>query len=221
MNRMSRPSLTQHPSIADVPEKNLVRRIREDWYAWDALINIKGLPDKPTVHLEVPLDGAPGQPKGDIDILLHELGAPALATAIEVKRIKVSTKAFEAGGSPNGRPGFEEGVVQANRRAEMGFHQVYLYVLVVVDARENNLRRHGSGEITYDGLTPDLRTKIRNAISLQSLRPGVGLVVHEFIQSMDNTMSLGDSGGAHRWTLGTAAPDPQPADPTAWIAGLR
>lgn len=92
----------QQSSISGIGEQKLVRALRANPVLWDSITNIVGLPEDPLVRLEVPLDGAPGQPKGDIDILLFERYWPISATAIQVKRIKVKANAFEVGGEPNG-----------------------------------------------------------------------------------------------------------------------
>ena len=73
----------------------------------------------------------------------------------------------------------------------LGFAQVYLYVLQVVDSRKQN-----DGLYKYDGATPELRAAIDAAVSPQGLEPRVGLVRHEFVQPMDHEpLEFGTYGG--------------------------
>ena len=114
----------------------------------------------------------------------------ALRPRIEVKRIKVSGAAFKTG-RPNKLHEYDKAVKQANRLAQVGFAQVYLYVIVVVDSRENN-----EGRYTYNGLTAELRAKIEAIFSLEQLESRIGLVRHEFVQSMDHPpLELGTYSG--------------------------
>jgi hypothetical protein len=203
----------QQPSIADIEEGRLVRLLRNNQIMWDSITNIAGLPEDPIVHLELPLDGAPGSAKGDIDILLYPRYWPSSAAAIQAKRIKVKGDAFRPGGSPNGLQGYRQGARQANILAEMGFSLVYLYLFVLVDSRE-----HNEGRITFAGLTSELDAIIANAMSLNHLDQRVGLVVHEFTQPMDFTPLTEGAGGTRLIRL--ARPTSQPPALTAWLATL-
>jgi hypothetical protein len=69
---------------------------------------------------------------------------------------------------------------QANRDAQVGFSQVYLYVFVVVDSREQNL-----GKTTYAGISTKLRALVDRAISLSQLHNRVGLIQIDLTQPMD------------------------------------
>ena len=133
-----------------------------------------------------------------------------MTTAIEVKRIKVGASAFRSG-QPNKLHEFEKGVRQANLLAAVGFSQVYLYVIVVIDSREQNASR-----ITYDGPTPELRHTIRSAISIAGLESRIGLEHHEFVQPMDSApLGLGTYFGHLDRIAQTAQ---QPTALTEWVA---
>src|SRR5205807_941816 len=100
---------------------------------------------------------------------------PDLAIAIEAKRVKVRS------GRLNKLHDFKKGVRQANLLARIGFSQVYLFVFVVVDSREQN-----AGRMSYDGTDSYLRSVIEQAISVSDLDPRVGLMHYEFVQPMDH-----------------------------------
>lgn len=175
------------------------------------MVNIRGIPSDAIHRLAVPMQGIPGKPKGDVDILLLEPGAPAHATAIEVKRVKVSETTFKTG-KPNKIKELKKGIRQANTLADIGFSQVYYFVFVVVDSRD-----HNCGRCTYDGLTQGLKATIDQSVSLclKGLAPRIGLMHYEFVQPMDDgPLGTGTyKGGLKR----LAKPFPQPSEITAWI----
>jgi hypothetical protein len=167
-------------SIASIPEGALVSELVADPHWRQFMLNIKGMPSDPELRQQVSLSAAPGSPKGDVDILLVCPKWPAEATAIEVKRIKFGQSAFSPGGQPNKLREYEKAVSQANRLEALGFHQVYLYVLVVVDSRSKN-----RGTISYEGLSSEQRSLVESTVSLAGLHEDVGLVVCTLVQPMD------------------------------------
>jgi hypothetical protein len=208
--RLTNPPL--HASLADIPEAELVGQLVADPHWREAIFGIRGMPNVPRVLQMVDLASAPGGFAGDADIVLVAPDQPSVATAIEVKRIKVAASAFDSG-IPNKLQEYDKAVAQANRLAKVGFAQVYLYVMVVVDSRRRN-----DGRYTYDGLTPELDGAIQARISLEHLEPSVGLVLHEFVQPMDHPpLTLGTYGGD---LLRIATARVQPAALTEWIAKL-
>jgi hypothetical protein len=210
IQRLTNPPL--HASLADVPEADLVRRLVADPHWRSSVFNIMGMPDAPRILQLVDLRDAPGAFAGDADIILVAPDQPSVATAIEVKRIKAGASAF-ASGRPNKLREYEKAVKQVNRLGEVGFAQVYLYVIVVVDSRVNN-----DGRYTYDGLTSELRAAIDARVSLAHLESSVGLVVHEFVQPMDHPpLELGTYGGSLKRL---ATPRPQAAKVTEWLGRL-
>jgi hypothetical protein len=195
----------KHESLAEISETSLIQRLVNDTYWRSTIFNIKGIDSGSKLCLSVPMNGLPGEPVGDVDILLVPPERPDQATAIEVKRIKVRN------GDANKLHEFEKGVRQANLLATIGFHQAYLYILVAVDSRESN-----SGDNTYDdGMSPELKGQIRQLISPHKLADGVGLVHQEFVQPMDSApLGVGSYGG-HLVRL--AGSRQQSAQVTRWV----
>jgi len=199
-----------YSSIADIPEARLIKLLIMDRQWHSRILGIKGIQSNSTPLLSVPLRGLPGNPSGDIDILLVVPGRPDLATAIEVKRIKVGAAAFQTGG-PNKLRGFKEGVRQANTLAKIGFSQVYLYIFVVVDSREQNTER-----ISYKGLSLELKSWIEQNISPRELVQRVGLMHFEFVQPMDDEpLGVGTFSGHLVRLADSMSQDPEV---TAWVA---
>jgi len=199
-----------HPSLAEIHEKELVRYLlSHPWYRMD-LLGIHGIPDNVRAFLEIELKDAPGNFKGDIDILLCAPGRPDSAIAIQVKRVKVGASTFRSG-KPNKLEKYKEGVWQANDLARMGFSQVFLYVLVSVDSRERN-----AGQISYAGITPEMRDMIGRTISTNDLDSRVGLVLFDFVQPMDYA-PLDGPGTGGTCLIRSAKEVVQPADLTAWV----
>ena len=127
----------------------------------------------------VPLDGAPGNFKGDIDVLRCAPDYPEQAVAYQLKRIKFGMDQIR-NGTPTKLREYSKVAQQANLLARMGFWQVYAYVVVVVDAREQN-----AGKNTYAGLSSTLKSLVHSAVSTQPLDERVGLAVLDFTQPMD------------------------------------
>jgi hypothetical protein len=124
--------------------------------------------------------------------------------------VKVGASAFLSG-RPNKLHEFDEGVRQANLLAQVGFSQVYLFVLVVVDSREQN-----AGGISYDGLTADLQRTIESTISTRELVQRVGLMHYEFVQPMDNApLGIGTYSAHLQRIAETAVQSPEL---TQWVA---
>jgi len=118
---------------------------------------------------------------------------------------------------PNKLHEVKKACTQANDLEKLGFAYVFLFVLIVVDSRSLLEGR----EISYDGPTPELESKIDAAISqhTRNLHQRVGIVEHQFVQSMDEPPQLGGStSSGHLRHPATAVS--QPPALTAWIAGL-
>ncbi|HVB57402.1 MAG TPA: hypothetical protein VNE63_13395, partial [Candidatus Acidoferrales bacterium] len=114
-----------------------------------------------------------------------------------MKRVKAGESAFQLGGRPGKLNGLEEGVSQTNALADLRFSQVYLYVFVVVDSRQN----HAENPSCY-GATPELKSVIQQCLSRcqVSLQPSAGLYQREFIQWEDQApLTVGGyNGHLHR-----------------------
>lgn len=201
-----------HTSIAVIPEALLIDRLIRDSHWRSRILGIEGIHSNSTLFQSVLLSGLPGKCRGDVDILLVPPGRPDLATAIQVKRIKVGAAALRTR-QPNKLRGLEEGVRQANLLARIGFSQVYLYVFVVVDSREQNV-----GRISYDGLSRELRELLRQSISPIGLDQRVGLMHYEFGQPMDDEPLGSGTYGADLVRLAESMV--QPPEVTAWVQDL-
>jgi hypothetical protein len=177
---MSTAGLTQ-ASIADIAEDKLIQRLFSDRLWGTEFFDLAGMPRRMLNRQRVLLDTAPGNFKGDIDVLRCAPDNPEQAVAYEVKRIKFGIPSLRPGGRPNKLHEFKKAAQQANLLARMGFWQVYLYIVVVVDAREQN-----AGKITYAGLSSKLRSLVYSTVSTGPLDERVGLGILDFTQPMDN-----------------------------------
>jgi hypothetical protein len=177
------------------------------------MFELYGVPREGQFKTRVPLDTAPGGFKGDADVLLCRPSQPSVAVAYEVKRIKFGVSALRPGGRPNKLHEFKKAVQQANRLAQIGFSQVYLYIIVVVDAREQN-----RGTITFQGLSSELKSLVASVISPQWLNKRVGLCDLEFTQPMDHAPFTVGTHGLHLHRLAT--PVAQIEELTKWVAEI-
>lgn len=201
-----------HESIADIPEDQLVERLLSDPIWRIDFFELAGMPREMVNRQRVPLDTAPGNFKGDIDALLCAPNHPEQAVAYQVKRIKIGISQLR-NRAPSKLREYKKIVQQANLLARMGFWQVYAYVIVVLDAREQN-----SGRNTYAGLSPELSGLVDSAISIEYLDERVGLGVLEFTQPMDyKPFTVGTHGFSCRRS---SSPVLQSRDLTNWVAGL-
>ncbi len=202
-----------HVSIGEIHEDDLVRRLMKDRYWRSSVIGLNGIPHDAVDKQCVKLEGVPnkGRDKGDIDILLCAPNRPDRAVAIQVKMVKVRARAF-SGGNPNGLGNLKEGVCQANLLAGIGFAQVYLYVFIVVDSREQN-----SEEASYAGAPAEFKNLIERCVSATGLDldPRVGLLQYEFVQPTDDP-PLG-AGGSVATLVRLAQEGVQTGELTEWV----
>jgi hypothetical protein len=200
-------------SISDIPESELVELLLADADWRPRIIGLSAIPANVRYCLSVNLATAPGACRGDVDILLAAPNHPELATAIQVKRVKYGAKAVRAG-QPNKLGDLELGVRQTNLLATIGFSQVYFYVLVVVDTRQQNLTKTTS----YDGISHDLKMRLENNISraTRGLDARVGLYQADCVQPMDNApLGVGTFVGI---LMRLAQPTTQSIELTRWVA---
>jgi hypothetical protein len=196
-------------SLAAVPEGELVRRLLADAHWRERILRIHGIPDGVQHFPEVDLDGLNAE--GDIDVLAVDPDTPHLATAVQVKRVRVSEKSFAEGGSPNKLKEVAKLNRQASLLVELGFWQVFAFIFVVVDSRVRNAGRYG-----FDGMTPELRTKVSQGINMEGLHARAGCIVYEFTQPMeDDPLSTGTFFG-HIARMPTCSV--QSASVTSWVA---
>jgi hypothetical protein len=158
----------------------------------------------------VDLAGVPGGFIGDVDVLLCDSARPDLAVAIQAKRIKFDAYDIQRG-SPKKLHEIEKAYGQTNRDAQIGFSQVYLYVFVVVDSREQNAGKKHS----YEGLSNDHRGLVQHAVSLRGLDGRVGVFQIELAQTMDSPPLWPSTFGGE--LRRRAQPAIQTSDLTEWV----
>lgn len=183
---MSTPELI-HDSIAEIPEDKLVDRVVTDVLWGHEFFQFYGMPPGMVSRQCVQLDSAPGSPKGDIDVLRCAPDLPEQAVAYQVKRIKFGINQLR-NGTPSKLEEFKKLAQQTNLIARMGFWQVYADVIVVADAREQNVAAQKRGNLTFEGLSSELKSLVHSAVSsaipLFDTRIGIGIM--EFIQTTDS-----------------------------------
>jgi hypothetical protein len=215
---MSAPVLV-HDSLAEIPEDKLVDRIVTDIQWGHEFFQFYGMPSGMENRQRVPLQTAPGNPKGDIDVLFRAPDLPQQAVAYQIKRVKCGINQLR-----NGTLGkleeFKKLAQQANLLARMGFWQVYADAIVVVDAREQNAKEENAGKMTFEGLSSEMRSKVESAVSsaTQLFEARVGFGVMEFVQTMDSAPFTVGSHSLHVRRF--SSPAAQSHDLTEWVADV-
>lgn len=208
-----------HESLAEIPEDKLVDRVVGDMMWGREFFQFHRMPSGMTNRQCVPLQTAPGNPQGDIDVLFSAPRLPEQAVAYQIKRIKCGINQLRNGAFGKVEE-FKKLAQQANLLAKIGFWQVYACAIVVVDAREQNAEEEKSGKLVFHGLSSELRSRLETVVSsaTQLFDAHVGFGVMEFVQTMD----------AAPFTVGThslhvrrfAKPATQNEALTSWIAGV-
>jgi hypothetical protein len=207
-----------HDSIARVKEAEFIRKLLNHVYYSHSIFGLKDLPiDNAAVLAQVDRGHYRAELKGDFDILVVPRDTPEQATAIQVKRL-----GLKVGGADQpkletiaGRAQrlFDEGVLQTSADERLGFSQVYLWMFVLVDSREQN-----EGRYTYEGASVDVMSRATGPISPSRLPGRVGLMTLEWAQPMDRPpLELATSGG-HLSRL--AQRSTQPPELTEWLRTL-
>lgn len=181
------PTDSVHNSLAEIPENRLVDRIVTDRLWGREFFHLYGMPTGMVSRQCVPLAGAPGDIEGDIDVLFCAPDIPERAVAYQIKRIKFGVNQLR-NGIPSKLKEFKKLAQQTNLISRMGFWQVYAYLVVVVDAREQNAGDQKAGKLTFHGLSSELQSQVDSAVSSASAlfdgRVGIGLM--QFEQTMDS-----------------------------------
>ena len=154
---MSATALIHH-SLAEIPEDKLVDRVVTDVLWGREFFQFYGMQSGMVNRQCVSLNSAPGNPKGDIDVLFCAPELPEQAVAYQIKRIKFGINQLR-NGTPSKLEEFKKLAQQTNLIARMGFWQVYADVIVVADAREQNAEAQNTGKLTFQGLSSELRSK--------------------------------------------------------------
>lgn len=192
---MNTPDLT-HDSLAEMPENKLVDRVVTDALWGREFFVFHGMPPGMLCRQCVPLATAPGNPKGDIDVLFCAPDLPQHAVAYQIKRVKFGTNQLR-NGTPSKLQEFKKLAQQTNLISRMGFWQVYAHVIVVADAREQNAETQSTGRLTFQGLSSELRSLLYSAVSsaIPFFDSRIGIGVMEFVQTMDSEpLAVGTSG---------------------------
>jgi hypothetical protein len=205
-------SVFTQPSIADIAEDKLVERLFADPLWGTEFFELAGMPRGMLGKLRVPLDSAPGKFKGDIDVLRCAPDHPERAVAYQLKRIKFGMNQIR-NGTPTKLREYSKAAQQANLVARMGFWQVYAYIVVVVDAREQN-----AGKNTYKGLSSKQKSLVYSAVTTQPLDERVGLTLLDFTQPMDYSPFTVGTHGLH--LIRPSKPATQGEELTRWIAEI-
>jgi hypothetical protein len=217
---MSVPPLI-HDSLAEIPEDKLVDRIVSDIQWGHEFFQFSGMPSGMENRQCVRLETAPGNPRGDIDVLFSGPCLREQAVAYQIKRVKCGIKQLR-----NGTLGkleeFKKLAQQTNLLARMGFWQVYACAIVVVDAREQNTntKEESAGTMTFKGLSSEMRSKVESAVSAatQLFDPRIGFGVMEFVQTMDSAPFTVGTHGLHVRRF--SRPVTQSEELTKWVADI-
>lgn len=213
---MGTPDLI-HDSLAEIPEDKLVDRIVTDIRWGTEFFQFSGMPSRMVGKQCVSLTHAPGNLKGDIDVLFWAPEVPDHGVAYQIKRIKFGINQLR-NGTPSKLEEFKKLAQQTNLISQMGFWQVYAYVIVVADAREQNAEAQSTGMFTFQGLSTELRSLLYSAVSsaipLFDSRIGIGEM--EFIQTMDSEPFTVGTHGLHVRRF--CEPAPQSEELTKWVA---
>jgi hypothetical protein len=208
-----------HNSLAEIHEDKLVNRIVTDIQWGREFFQFHGMPSGLESRQRVPLRGAPGNPKGDIDVLFRAPDLPQQAVAYQIKRVKCAINQLrnETFGKLEQ---FKKLAQQANLLAQMGFWQIYAYAIVVVDAREQNAKRENAGKMIFEGLSSEMRNKVQSAVSSASqlFDERVGFGVMELVQTMDSPPLTAGAQGLHIRRFSN--PAVQSEQLTKWVAGI-
>lgn len=213
---MNTPDLI-HNSLAEIPEDKLVNRIVTDILWGHEFFVFHGMPSGMVSKQCVSLTSAPGNLKGDIDVLFCAPDLPQQAVAYQIKRIKLGINQLR-NGTPSKLEEFKKLAQQTNFISRMGFWQVYADVIVVADAREQNAEAQSTGKLTFQGLSSELRSLLYSAVSsaIPLFDSRIGIGVMEFIQTMDSEPFTVGTHGLHVRRF--SEPVPQSEELTKWAA---
>lgn len=208
-----------HESLAEIDEDRLVNRIVTDICWGRDFFQFHGMPPGMISKQCVSLTGAPGDLKGDIDVLFCAPNLPEQAVAYQIKRVKFGINQLR-NGIPSKLQEFKKLAQQTNLISRMGLWQVYAYFILVVDAREQNAEAQNTGKLTFQGLSSELRNLVNSAVSSATslFDDRIGLGQMEFEQTMDSKPFTFGTHGLHIRRFAEAAS--QSEELTKWVAGL-
>jgi hypothetical protein len=213
---MNNPDLV-HDSLAEIPEGKLVDRIVTDRLWGREFLQFRGVPTGMVSRQSVSLTSAPGNPRGDIDVLFCAPDLSQQAMAYQIKRVKFGINQLRKG-TPSKLEEFKKLAQQTNLISQMGFWRVYADVIVVADAREQNAEAQSTGKLTFQGLSSEWRSLLHSAISsaIPLFDSRIGIGVMEFIQTMDSEPFTAGTHGLHVRRF--CEPALQSEELTKWVA---
>jgi hypothetical protein len=201
------------PSIADVPEHDLVELVfRDRMFEGLAVPPQTRRPISHRLRVKPKQLNLPDSAFGDIDALVLQMNDASSARASEYKRVKVTTKTFTTG-RPNKLQELEKAAEQANEIAKVGVSRAWLQVIVVMDAREVT-----RGQWQLVPKLFELRDLVRAYIPFARLHSAVGVHVMYLAQPVDRPVTeAGQFGGE---VMRQSQPQAQPKALTDAIARL-
>jgi hypothetical protein len=213
---MNAPDLI-HDSLAEIPENELVDRIVTDRLWGREFFVFHGMPSGMVSRQCVSLTSAPGNAKGDIDVLFCAPDLAQQAVAYQIKRVKFGINQLR-NGTPSKLQEFKKLAQQTNLISRMGFWQVYADFIVVADAREQNAGAQVTGNLTFQGLSSELQSLLSSAVSsaIPLFDSRIGIGVMQFIQTMDSEPFTVGTHGLHLRRF--CEPAPQSEALTKWVA---
>lgn len=112
---------------------------------------------------------------GDLDAILYDNNNEL--TGIEFKRVKAVVW-NDDDNSINKIDGISDGVFQVNRLIDMGIHQCYLAILIIVDGRAKT-----NNNSFFRGLTNEMFSRVYNFDYREKLKDSAGLMFIELVQT--------------------------------------
>ncbi len=200
------------PSVGDVSESALVKEILHHSTLRSMAFRAVGASLDTRFWLEVPYHDLGIDGDGDVDALFVRPEQPQHSTAVEFKRVKVTSDTFSTR-APNKLTGLSKGVRQANRLAEAGFRRAMLGILVVTDGRERT-----DFNFVFRGADIELLKIIDAALPDENLHADVGVFRLEIVQPLDRPFTL--SGGITGKLVRSGALREQPEQLTGAIERL-
>ena len=173
-------SIESGESVTENPEKDIVHWLFSNDIVRSSIVKEFVSYNNDNVYgLEVghPIITDCGKKPGDIDILLCNNCTPNQAIAIECKRVKVVIQQ-DGKQKVNKMQEIGEGIRQANGLQSMGFHQSYLLLLIVVNAR----LKVANGNIFFKYENQKETSEIYEVPMDSSLHNDVGVAYIEIIQ---------------------------------------
>jgi len=199
--------------LIETPEGLLVKAMLRDQILASPIAipsSIKG-PSRGELQVSPERLGLAADAFGDADAIFIEEGRPDRASAVEFKRVKISTRSLQTG-QPGKLGALKKAVHQANALYAAGFAFVWVAIVVVAD-----MRSVGDGTM-FPAPPLEQIHKIRKAVPLARLAPGIGVEISELVQVSNQPANHRGSAGWH--LLRAAEEQPQPRALTDAIGAL-